>query len=537
MNDFYNFVCLTIIEMTIQEHDFVIIGSGLAGLAAAYYASAYGNVAIITKAEVDVSNSYYAQGGIAAVLSDEDSIEDHINDTLEAGRGLCDYTPVKTLVSEGRERVLELIELGMQFDKENGEIVLGLEGGHSKRRILHSGGASTGRDLTKFMVKKVQEKSNIKAYEHTKAVDLIIEDGVCSGLRAICFDDMSTIIFKTNVVILGTGGLSRLYQRSTNPYTATGDGIALAWKSDVELVDMEFIQFHPSALMIPGKDAFLLSEAIRGEGAYLLNKDHERFMVDKHPLAELAPRDTVAKAIYNQMKIDNSPNVFLSLRHLDEEYIKKRFSAIYEKVLEMGLDITKELIPIAPAAHYMVGGIKTGINAETNIPGLWAIGEVASTGVMGANRLASNSLLECLVFGKRSIDHAKDFISKPKKEIKPEKIIYNYENTDVFLKYKNEISDIMSNSVCLVRDKEGLEKAVTRLKEIHEEFRNNTNEYNLAKINNLANIGFLIARSALIREESRGGHNREDFPEANSKFKMHIVQQRNQEPKFEPVRN
>lgn len=523
--------------MTIQEHDFVIIGSGLAGLAAAYYASTYGNVAIITKAEVDVSNSYYAQGGIAAVLSEEDSIENHIQDTLTAGRGLCDYKPVEILVSEGQERVLELIKMGMQFDKEDGEIVLGLEGGHSKRRILHSGGASTGRDLTKFMVQKVQEKSNITAYEHTKAVDLIMDNNECSGLRAICFDDMSTIVFKTNVIILATGGLSRLYQRSTNPYTATGDGIALAWKSGVELVDMEFIQFHPSALMIPGKDAFLLSEAIRGEGAYLLDKNQNRFMVDQHPLAELAPRDIVAKAIYNQMKIDNTPNVFISLKHLDGEYIKKRFSAIYEKVLEMGLDITKDLIPIAPAAHYMVGGIKTGIDAETNIPGLWAIGEVASTGVMGANRLASNSLLECLVFAKRSIENAKKVIKNPKKDILVSKINYNYDNTGTFLKYKNEISDIMSNSVCLVRDQEGLTNAVMRLKEIHEEFRNNNDEYNLAKINNLANIGFLIARSALIREESRGGHNRQDYPEANAKYEVHIVQQRNKEPKFEPVRN
>lgn len=523
--------------MTIQEHDFVIIGSGLAGLAAAYYASFYGNVAIVTKAEVDVSNSYFAQGGIAAVLSDEDSIEDHIQDTLTAGRGLCDYEPVKTLVSEGRERVLELIQMGMQFDKEDDEIVLGLEGGHSKRRILHSGGASTGRDLTKFMVKKVQSRSNITAYEHTKAVDLILEDGKCCGLRAICFDDMSTTIFKTNVIIIATGGLSRLYQRSTNPYTATGDGIALAWKSGVELADMEFVQFHPSALMIPGKDAFLLSEAIRGEGAYLFDINHNRFMIDQHPLAELAPRDSVAKAIYNQMKIDNSPNVFLSLQHLDEAYIKRRFSAIYEKVLGLGLDITKDLIPIAPAAHYMVGGIKTGIDAETNIPGLWAIGEVASTGVMGANRLASNSLLECLVFAKRSIEHAKDVIKNPKFEIPTTEINYNYDNAEIFLKYKNEISDIMSNSVCLVRDKEGLNKAIKRLKEIHEEFKNKKDEYNLAKIDNLANIGFLIARSALIREESRGGHNRQDYPEMNPKHAVHIVQQRNQQPKFEPVRN
>lgn len=522
--------------MKYLEHDFVIVGSGLAGLAAAYYASQYGSVAIITKAKLDVSNSYYAQGGIAAVIDPHDTTEDHIQDTLTAGRGLCDRDSVEVLVSEGRERVLELIEMGMHFDKEDGEFVLGLEGGHTKRRILHSSGASTGRDLTKFMVDKVKELPNVTAYESTKAVEMFVENDSSHGLKAICFDDMSTFVFKSNVFILATGGLSRLFQRSTNPYTATGDGIALAWNIGAKLVDMEFIQFHPSALMIPGQDAFLLTEAIRGEGAYLLDKNGKRFLKDIHPLAELAPRDVVASAIYNQMKKDNVPNIHLSMKHLKANYIKNRFSTIYAEVLKRGIDITKDLIPIAPAAHYMVGGIQTGLNAETNIKGLWAIGEVASTGVMGANRLASNSLLECLVFAKRAIESAKDLALQPKRNFETKKIVYNTKHVETFLKYKNEISDIMSNNVSLVRNGADLKKAVNRLKEIHDMYRDNRDEYNQAKINNIADISFLIARSALTREESRGGHVREDFPETDNKLEVHIVQQRNQEPKFEPVR-
>lgn len=522
--------------MKYLEHDFVIIGSGLAGLSAAYYASQFGSVAIITKAKLDVSNSYYAQGGIAAVVDPEDTIQDHMIDTFTAGRGLCDYDSVEVLVGEGRERVLELIEMGMHFDKEDGEFVLGLEGGHTKRRILHSSGASTGRDLTKFMVEKVKQLSNVTVYESSKAVELFVENDQCHGLKAICFDDMSTLNFKSNIFILATGGLSRLFQRSTNPYTATGDGIALAWNIGAKLVDMEFIQFHPSALMIPGQDAFLLTEAIRGEGAYLLDKNGKRFLKDIHPLAELAPRDVVASAIYNQMKKDKVSNVHLSMTHLKPQYIRNRFSTINEELLKRGVDFTKDLIPIAPAAHYMVGGIQTGLHAETNIKGLWAIGEVASTGVMGANRLASNSLLECLVFAKRAIESAKEHISQKSQDFNTRSIVYNTNFVETFLNYKNEISDIMSNNVSLVRNGSDLEKAVKRLKEIHDLFRDKKGEYNQAKINNIADIGFLIGRSALIRKESRGGHVREDYPETKKEFEVHIVQQRNNEPKFEPVR-
>ena len=311
-------------SIEIKEFDTLVIGSGLAGLTAAYHAAKYGSVAIITKSQLDISNSYYAQGGIAAVTDPEDTLESHMNDTFVAGRELCDRDAVEILVSEGQKCVHELIELGMSFDKENGNFVLGLEGGHSHRRILHAGGDATGKGITVFMLNRVQEQSNITPFEYTTVVDLLIENGTCSGVQAFDFVSSKNILFKSNATIIATGGLSRIYDRSTNPHTATGDGIALAWHAGAKLSDIEFIQFHPSALYLPGEEAFLISEAVRGEGAWLLNTNGERFMQGIHPLAELAPRDVVAYAIYNQLQMQHSDFVYLSLKHLNPEIIKKR---------------------------------------------------------------------------------------------------------------------------------------------------------------------------------------------------------------------
>ncbi|MFA5587295.1 MAG: FAD-binding protein, partial [Mariniphaga sp.] len=279
-----------------QTVDFktVVIGSGLAGLTAAFYSSNDGSVAMITKSRLDTSNSYFAQGGIAAAIADDDSAELHILDTIKAGRGLCDEDAVRILVNEGRERVLELIDAGMTFDHINGELVLGLEGAHSKRRILHAGGDETGKMLTNFVLGEVKKKTNIIPFEHTTAVKLLVNNGRIAGVQALNFQTGKNIIFRTKAVILATGGLSRIFSRSTNPYTATGDGIALAWEAGAQVADLEFVQFHPSALYIPGEEAFLISEAVRGEGAWLLNDKGERFMRKIHPLAELAPRDVVA---------------------------------------------------------------------------------------------------------------------------------------------------------------------------------------------------------------------------------------------------
>jgi len=522
--------------MQVLEFDTVVIGSGLAGLSAAYHSSMFGSVAIVTKSQLDTSNSYYAQGGIAAAIAHDDSPEQHAHDTLVTGRGICDYDAVNILVNEGKDRVLELVEMGMKFDKEGDNFVLGLEGGHSKRRILHAGGDATGKALTLFKLDLVKKQKNVEAFEFVAAIKLLHNNNCIWGVQAFDFKTNKNIIFKTKAVILATGGLSRIFSRSTNPHTATGDGIAMAFETGAKLADLEFIQFHPSALYVPGKEAYLISEAVRGEGAWLLNKQGERFMKDIHPLAELAPRDVVAYSIFRQIQKSDQKHIYLSLKHLDKAKIKQRFKNIDRHLKEYGFDLTEDLLPIAPAAHYMVGGIRTNLDAETNISGLFVCGEVASTGVMGANRLASNSLLECLVFGKRASDKAAKMQAQTFTVEEPEPIILNTENEQLFLKYQNELASLMSTNLGIVRNKADLEKALAHFTEISEKFSDSENEYNLIKIRNTANICQLITKAALVREESRGGHIREDFQKENPDFKTHIIQQKNKEIHFESIR-
>jgi len=520
----------------IKEFDTLIVGSGLAGLTAAFHASKKGSVAIITKSQLDISNSYYAQGGIAAVIDKDDSFESHIQDTLEAGRGLCDLDAVEILVSEGQKCVQELISLGMQFDKENGDFVLGLEGGHSHRRILHAGGDATGKGLTVFMLNKVLEKENIYAFEYTTVVEILVDNQICMGVLAFDFVSGRNIVFKSKATVIATGGLSRIYDRSTNPHTATGDGIALAYHAGAKLSDIEFIQFHPSALYIPGEEAFLISEAVRGEGAWLLNQDGERFMQDIHPLAELAPRDVVAFAIYNQLQVHHADFVYLSLKHLNPKLIRKRFSTIYNTLLKYNIDITTDLLPISPAAHYMVGGIQTDLNGETNVERLFACGEVASTGVMGANRLASNSLLECLVFGKRAAEKATKGSSVSFDLPDIELIHVDTINEMQFLEIKNQIAVLMSKKAGIVRSEEKLIEAINELNAINKQLPEKVNEYNLLKIKHITDICTLICESALIRTESRGGHIRADYQMEDPSLCAHLIQQRGQKYKFQEIR-
>jgi L-aspartate oxidase len=523
-------------SIEIKEFDTIIVGSGLAGLTAAFHASKNGSVAIITKSQLDISNSYYAQGGIAAVTEENDSFESHIQDTLVAGRGLCDLDAVKILVTEGQACVQELIHLGMEFDKENGHFVQGLEGGHSHRRILHVGGDATGKGLTSFMLKKVQEQKNIQVFEYTTVVELLVSHQICTGVQAFDFVSGKNIVFKSKATIIATGGLSRIYDRSTNPHTATGDGIALAYHAGAKLSDIEFIQFHPSALYIPGEEAFLISEAVRGEGAWLLNPKGERFMQHIHPLAELAPRDVVAYAIYNELQLHHADFLYLSLKHLNPDLIKKRFSTIYNTLLKYNIDITTDLLPISPAAHYMVGGIQTDLHGETNIEGLFACGEVASTGVMGANRLASNSLLECLVFGKRAAEKAmqKKNITVDLPEINS--IHVDQENETLFLETKNKIAVLMSKKAGIVRSATKLSEAIEELNSIKKQLPEKISEYNLLKIKHITDICTLICESALIRKESRGGHIREDYQSEDPNLCAHLVQQIGQTYKFQEIR-
>jgi L-aspartate oxidase len=507
-------------------YDFVIVGAGLAGLYSAMYASRFGKVAVITKTSLDNSNSYWAQGGIAAAVSPTDSPLLHFEDTIKVGRNLCNEEAVNILVNEGKKRVQELIELGMPFDKENGKIVFGLEGGHSVRRVLHSSGDATGKELVNFVLKLIKDNKNITIIENTIVYKLITEGDECFGVYAFNIDNKKDFLLNGKATIIASGGGSAIYSRSTNPHASIGEGIALAYYAGAKIESMEFIQFHPTAFYYPNGETFLISEAVRGEGAYLVNDRNERFL-QEHYMTELSPRDIVSKAIFYEMMNSGKPNVFLKLDHLNPEKIITRFSTIYQEALKYNIDITKDPIPVAPAAHYMVGGIKTGLNAETNIKRLYAAGEVASTGVHGANRLASNSLLECIVFGKRAVDHALSFDSPPEINL----ALYTKKSFEVdtlkeqsHSNLKEEIANLLWLNVGIIRTGKSLEFALSELnKYSNNEFEEN--EYFSSRENCLITIAELITRSALLREESRGCHLRKDYSDEKQAFHNLIIHQ------------
>ena len=522
----------------IVESDFLIIGSGLAGLTSAIYASEFGTVTLVSKSKLSISSTYWAQGGIAAAIDKSDSAEIHFKDTLVAGGELCNNDAVKILVNEGIDRVNDLINWGMEFDELDGKLQLGLEGGHTNRRILHAGGDATGSKVVQFLASIVQKKSNIKIYQNTQVLELLNNDEQCIGANAFSWDSNKQFIFISPVTILATGGGSGIFSRTTNPYTSTGDGITLAYNAGAEICDMEFLQFHPTAFYSENDQTFLISEAVRGEGAYLLNGDGKRFMLDIHPNAELAPRDIVSKAIFYELQNSKIKSVFLDLTHLNAEKIKERFSSIYEKALEYNIDITKNLIPVSPAAHYMIGGVKTDINGRTNIKGLLACGEVTCTGVHGANRLASNSLLECLVFGKRCIDISGSIKNSKILNIQTvldQTIDYKINNfiVDKFMSIKNKIATLLNNNAGIIRNEELLTSGLKNL-EMFKQFGSNKEfEYYSFRIKSIIEIGELIIKSALNRKESRGTHQRSDFAETNNLFLGRYIFQNGHRIKFE----
>jgi L-aspartate oxidase len=516
------------------DFDFLIIGSGLAGLYASIYSSKFGKVALVTKTELNISNTSWAQGGIAAAVAKDDSPEIHFQDTMKTGRGLCNDKAVKILVNEGVDRIHDLIDLGMKFDKKDGEFELGKEGGHSRRRVLHAGGNATGIELVNFLIPKVKENNNIVLFENIFIHSLLVHDNECFGAAGFDFKTGTNIAFNSKSTFIATGGAAGIFERSTNPETTTGDGIAIAFNAGAEVANMEFIQFHPTAFYSESGKTFLIGEALRGEGAQLLNTDKERFMPKYSKLGELSPRDVVSRSVYKEINKAEKDFVYLKASHLKADYLKDRFKNIYEKAQKFGVDITKDLIPIAPSAHYLIGGIRTNLSAETNIAGLFSFGEAAITGINGANRLASNSLLECLVFGKRAVDESIKKLNCTKKEydLKFNSITFIPGNEEKFQAVKKKFQKIMTKYVGIVRDENSLNTASEKLVSIKNELSLDLNELNDLRIKLLFDTAHLTINSALLRKESRGTHLRDDYPDTDDNLKFHIVQSIGKEPKF-----
>jgi L-aspartate oxidase len=522
-----------------KEYDFVVIGSGIAGLSFALKAARHGSVAVITKRKGADTNTAWAQGGIACVTSDEDSFELHVHDTLEAGAGLCDEAVVRTIVTEGPERIRELAELGLQFDEREvsgqREFDLGKEGGHSKRRVLHVRDV-TGREIEETLLRELGRQSDVQLLENHMAVDLITAaklgftaEDRCLGVYVLDEKTGEVETIRADRIVLATGGCGKVYLYTTNPDVATGDGVAMAWRAGVEIANMEFIQFHPTCLFHPQAKSFLISEAVRGEGGILRNNRGEDFMKRYDPRGSLAPRDIVARAIDAEIKRSGAKCVFLDITHNPPEFIRERFPHIYQTCLRFGIDMSKQAIPVVPAAHYQCGGIKTDINGATNLPALYAIGEVACTGLHGANRLASNSLLEGLVVAHRAAAAAVETRSARKQKVPlPEWKSGNVQDVDeLVVIYHNwdEIRRLMWDYVGIVRTDKRLQRASARLRNLQREIRefywNFKVSVDLLELRNLAAVAALIVDSALCRKESRGLHYTLDYPEVDDRHFKH----------------
>lgn len=501
---------------------YIIIGSGVAGLYTALELSREHRVILITKSAITESNTSYAQGGIASAIGVHDSPELHYQDTMMAGAGLCNSEAVLTLVYDGPEKVRDLIRLETPFDRVNGEIALTREAAHSRPRILHADGDATGREISRTLINKVRA-SNITIYENHFALALVTSAQRCCGV--VTLEQGRFHLFLSSAVVLCTGGLGQIYRKTTNPPIATGEGMMLAYCAGAQLRDLEFIQFHPTALDLPPAPPFLISETVRGEGAILLNSAGERFMPRYHSLAELAPRDIVARAIFSEINRSETASVYLDLSGIPTNTIRNRFPNIYETCLRYGLDITTQPIPVAPAAHYMMGGILTDLNGQTKVPGLYAAGEAASTGVHGANRLASNSLLEGLVFGSRAAAHIKQHpvdIPDPNGnfDIHYPQLLTDYTNLEADYTLLHQLTD---QYLGIVRNQTGLNGALQQLNAFRPANRPFEPDPKYFELQNMISLAKLIFQAALTREESRGGHYRSDFPEPADRWRKHII--------------
>ncbi len=507
--------------------DILVIGGGIAGLRAALAVPSGLDVLVVTKDKIQQSNSNYAQGGIAGVLSPEDRFENHIDDTLIAGGGLCHQDVVELVVREAPAQIATLIEWGTLFDEEQGHLALTREGGHSHRRIVHALGDATGFEVMRAIIERARHTPNITLWDDTFTLDLLTHEGRCVG-ALLLRPGQGRLLVWAKQTILASGGAGMVYRETTNPPVATGDGMAAAFRAGAELRDMEFMQFHPTVLYVAGSSRFLISEAVRGEGAYLRDKNMDRFMLEVDPRAELAPRDVVAQAIIRQMEKTRHPNVYLDLRHLDPALIRKRFPGIAKVCLGFGLDITTDLIPIRPGAHYMVGGVTVNVQGQTTLPGLWAAGEVTSSGLHGANRLASNSLLEGLVFGSTCGTGAAlaarqvpdNFTALPLSSRFEPETHGHLDVTDI----TNALRSLMVRQMGVIRDKPGLEQAKQDVAfwcryVLRREFDGRPGW----ELQNLLTIARLMIHSALERCESRGVHFRADFPSRDDTHWNHHI--------------
>jgi len=523
------------------KYDYLVIGSGSAGLTFALKAAETGNVGLITKKQSEEANTAYAQGGIASVIDERDSFEKHIEDTLVAGAGLCNKDSVELIVRQGPEMINQLLEFGAEFTKENGNLHLGREGGHSQNRIVHAADM-TGKEIERVLVQAAEEHPNIEILEHHFALELITEHHLGKSVtrydRIQCFgayvldihtEEVHRMLAKTTV--LATGGAGQVYRHSTNPKIATGDGIAMAYRAKARIGNMEFIQFHPTSLYVPEADSFLISEAVRGHGGILRNSSGEAFMEKYDERKELAPRDIVARAIDDQLKKRGENCVYLDVTHLDADDLISSFPNIYKTCKEYGVDFTKDPIPVVPAAHYICGGVATDLNGQTSIKGLFACGETAFTGVHGANRLASNSLLEALVFADRAAKKAARHIDNLsfRSDI-PEWDESGTKNTEEWVLVshnKDEIQRIMWNYVGIVRSNLRLERAMRRIQLLFEEvedFYHRTKvSVPLCQLRNMIGVSFLIVRSAMKRRESRGLHYTTDYPDTVDNEKSNTI--------------
>ncbi len=504
--------------------DFIVVGAGVAGLRAAIELAEAGRVLVLAKQELTESATQYAQGGVAVALSDEDEISLHLQDTINAGDGIVNADAARVLVEEGPDRIQELIEWGTEFDRKGTRLTFTREAAHSRDRILHAHGDSTGREIGRALYAKAATLKNVSFSEFEFTAGLDTEGGRVCGVKLI--SAKGAMHTASSAVLLATGGAGHVYSNTTNPAVATADGVAMAFRAGAEVGDMEFVQFHPTALYVKNAPRFLLSEALRGEGAVLRNAELHRFMQKYHEAGELAPRDVVARAIAHELEVCRlkDPVVYLDLTHLKEDHIKARFPRIYETCLKHNVDITVDLIPIRPAAHYLMGGVRTDLHGRSSLSGLYAAGEAACTGVHGANRLASNSLLEGLVFGARAGQTMREELkntAKPCLSLPVEPTSGASENDSEQL--VREIQELMWNKVGIVRTRQGLTEAMQQLQAATDKLPPATSRRN-GETGNIHTAALLITRSALARLESRGAHYRTDYPaHDDSRFKKHSI--------------